>query len=189
MSVFGINFSYYVKDGPLGSLGLKQMSLAFERAGAELAKYGEYVFPLVIPALEKETGGQFKAQGRGPNRGPWTPLSPAYAKQKAKRYASRPILVRTGVMRDALTKSGVGQAVRYYNSKELRFGTAGVNYASFHQTGTVRGLPDRPPFDFSKDFEVALTAAAGTAARSAMKDIARFSTMTGEIGPGKGGGA
>lgn len=186
MSVFGLTFSYHVKDGPLGTLGMKSMSLAFERAGAEFARFGEHVFPLVIPALEKETGGQFRAQGRGPNRGRWAPLSPAYAKQKRRLYGANPILVATGSMRDALTKSGSGSAVRYYNSRELRFGTAGVTYASFHQTGTVRGLPDRPPFDFTKDFETALTVAAGAAARSALKDLNRFADYKAERGPGGG---
>lgn len=188
MSVFGINFSYQVRGGTLGRLGMHQMRAAFERAGAEMVQFGEHVFPRVIRLLEKEIKGQFEAEGRGPNRGKWKPLSQTYAKWKAEHYPGRTILRRTNRLYNALTKSRNGGALRYYTAREMRFGTALVPHASFHQVGTQggllsrvvkaitggrRGLPDRPPLDFTPEFDANLAKTAKTAALAAIREHVR----------------
>lgn len=162
-NALGFDIRYHVRGGAEEPLAVQQMSVAFERAGAELAEFGKHVFPRLIPVFEKEVAGQFDAEGRGPNRGRWQPLSPAYAKEKAKLYPGKKILERSGKMREGLTKSSSRFAAREYTGKVLNYGTRGVPYADFHQVGTEEGLarasrkrftglPDRPPFDFTPAF-------------------------------------
>lgn len=178
MAVFGLNFTYYVKGSLHGPLLLNDLSAAFERAGDAFGRFGEFVFPRVIPVLEKEVGGQFDAEGHGPNRGKWRPLDPVYAKRKAKLYPGRKILEATGRMKKALTDGNSGGALRHYSRTELRFGTAGVTHASFHQTGAKyahwdgsrsRDLIDRPVFDFTREFATDLEKASLSAARAVVK--------------------
>lgn len=170
--VFGLSLSYYVKDGPESPLALRELTAAFERAGIEFAKFGQYAFPRLIPLLEKAVEKQFAAEGGGANRGHFAPLSKAYAAQKEKDYPGRPILVRTGTMRDGLTKESSAYAQRAYSASQLAFGTMGVPYASFHQTGTDE-LPDRPPFDFGPEFQKQLV----TAMRAAAGDLVKASGL------------
>lgn len=187
--VFGLDLRYYVKGGAEDPLALQQMSAAFERAGEQFQKFGEVAFPRVIKVLEKETAAQFKAEGRGPNRGKWAPLTPAYAKRKP---AGLPILELTGRLRAAVTNSKSPFALRAYTATSMSFGTAGVPYASFHQTGTERKaaapsavfsleaaretsrlgtvrMVDRPIFDFSDEFEGDIETATRQAARDVYK--------------------
>lgn len=198
MSVFGLSFRYQVRGGALSRLGMHEMRAAFERSGAEMGRFGEHVFPRVIRLLEKEVKGQFEAEGRGPNRGKWAPLSPAYAAWKRRHYPGRGILRRTNRLYRALTRSRGAQSLRYYTAKELRFGTALVPYASFHQVGTQggilsrvigalsgrrKGLPDRPVFDFTPAFDENLSKAAKTAARAAIREhLKPFATFRDDAG-------
>jgi len=184
MSVLGLSFSYYVGNRE-DELALQRMSVAFERAGAELAQLGLHAFPLLGPVLEKELKGQFSAKGRGPNRGAWERLSPRYAAWKRRHHPGKPTLVLTGALRDGLTREASGRALRHWSATEFRFGTMGVPYASFHQTGT-EVMPSRPPFDFGLAFEKQLQAVSLQAAREAVKKagLDEFATLT----PGTGEG-
>lgn len=161
-NVLGFSLRYYVR-GNESPLALREMSLAYERAGLDMAEYGKRLFPRLIPILEEEVKGQFAAQGRGPNRGKWEPLSYEYRKQKAKLYPGKPILRRTDKMFKGLVESASRFAQRAYSASVMHYGTSGVKYASFHQTGTDEGLasasrtkftnmPDRPPLDFTNGF-------------------------------------
>ena len=111
---------------------------------------------------------QFDSEGSGA-RGSWAPLSEKYAAWKSTHYPGMPILQATGTMKDALTNSASPYAHREVSGNDFNFGTSGLDYASYHQTGTSR-MPDRPPFDFSPDFERDLLAAALEGAREAMAE-------------------
>ena len=150
--ISGIHIEYRVGNVPSGDDTLERMSVAFERAGAELADFGSHVFPKMVPVFEAEVARQFDAQGRGPNTGSWAELSPAYGEWKGENYPGAPILVREGALRDALIDSNAPGAFRDFSQAELNYGTQGLPYASFHQSGTSK-MPDRPPFDFTGDFE------------------------------------
>jgi phage gpG-like protein len=146
---------------------LHRFVTAVERAGAELADVGKHILPKLLPVLEVETGKQFDAQGAGPQAGSWAPLSTSYAKWKAAHYPGQPTLVRTGALRAALTGPG-SNARRDVSGDSLEFGTTGLPYASFHQTGTGR-MPARPEFDFGPDFEAAMAAAVAEGTREAVR--------------------
>lgn len=146
---------------------LVRLTTALERAGAELLKVGEHILPRLLPILEVETAKQFDAEGSGPQSGSWAPLSVSYAKWKAAHFPGKPILQRTGALKAALTGPGAN-ARRDISGNTLSFGTTGLPYASFHQTGTGR-MPARPEFDFGPDFEKAMQAAAAAGVREALK--------------------
>jgi len=78
----------------------------------------------------------------------WVRLSPRYRARKARDYPGRPLLVRTSVLRSALTGGGRGSRVRTTKTT-LEVGVQGepAEYAGFHQTGTAN-MPARPPVKF-----------------------------------------
>lgn len=154
MSFFGLQIQYGIGDGE-GDVSVQRFAVALERLGDEISDFGKHVFPRVIDLFEKTIDGQFQAQGRGPVVGPWAPLSPKYAAWKEINFPGLLILQRTGKLKDALTKDG-SNAMRDYSAGQLNFGTIGVEYASFHQTGAP-WLPVRAPFDFDSEFETQLT--------------------------------
>lgn len=176
--LFGLNLAYSVR-GQDDELAVQKMAVAFERAGEDFSRFGERVFPKLIPVFEEELKAQFDAQGRGPNRGAWKPLSAAYAEEKARKYPGQPLLVASGRMREALTNAGSAYALRVYSGSQFNFGTQGVEYASFHQTGGGT-LPDRPPFDFSEAFERAVQRTALDAARETVTEsgLGEFGEVT-----------
>ncbi len=165
MSVFGFDVRYFV--GGQVDPGLQRVSLAFERAGTDFSNFGQYIFPKLGTVLEREVGKQFDAEGRGPNAGRWAGLSARYAESKRRRYGFKPILEATGRLKGALTSPGPN-ARRQYSSREFVFGTQGVRYASFHQTGTGR-MPARPPLDLTQDFEREIRAVSLSTARDIVK--------------------
>lgn len=79
---------------------------------------------------------RFAQQGPG-----WAPLSPAYARAKAALFPGRPILVRTGQLRDSLTQRPFG--IDRVGPTFAEFGT-NIPYAQYHQHGTPH-MPARPP--------------------------------------------
>jgi phage gpG-like protein len=163
VSVFGMTLGYRVR-GADDELALQKMSTAFERYGESFDNFGQVFFPKLTVLLEREVGEQIAAGGQGPNRGGFAPLSPAYAEQKAKRYPGRPTLVASGSMLQALTSSASPNALRAESGNQFNYGTQGVPYASFHQTGTGR-MPDRPPFDFTEKLEEGIKRESLAAAR------------------------
>lgn len=148
---------------------LTSLSAAFERAGAEVADVAKHIYPKLAPALEAAVDRQFEARGAGPQQGAWAPLSKDYAAWKEQHYPGMPLLELTGAMRAALTVSTDPKALRSISGQEFDFGTKGVPYASYHQTGAPR-LPARPPFDFGADFADAMTKVAAAGIREAIKE-------------------
>lgn len=178
MSVFGVTIEYRVGT-ETGPDVLQRLGAAFERTGAELAQLDKHVFPLLTPVFERAEARQFDAQGAGPIDGAWEPLSPAYAQWKLERYPGAAILERTGALRQGLTQASSGFARREASGSTFTFGTSGVPYASFYQSGTSK-MPVRAIFDFDADFEAELEAAARKGVNSAIK-AARLDTLVGEV--------
>jgi phage gpG-like protein len=157
VSVVGLKVTYTV-GRETGDDVVRNIAVALERAGAEVAQFGKYAFPHLIPVFESAEKRQFSAEGAGPSSGHWAALSAAYAKWKAKKYPGKPVLERSGKLRKALTSNGPN-AVRDYSASMMNFGTTDVEYASFHQMGTPF-MPARPPFDFDAQFEKEMRQAA-----------------------------
>lgn len=168
MAAFGMSLGYKVR-GQDDELALQRMQVAFERTGEGFEKFGEKFFPKLSGLLEDEIKSQFDAEGRGPNRGRWKPLSEPYAAWKTQAFPGQPTLVATGAMRDALTRASAAHALRAESGSQFNFGTHGLEFASFHQTGTTR-MPDRPPFDFSDKLERGIRQKAAETAREIAKE-------------------
>jgi hypothetical protein len=91
---------------------------------------------------------RFAAEGvGGPVSGKWAALSKDYGAWKRANYPGRKILTLRGHLREGLTNDASLYAWRQNNDVQFSFGTRGIPYAEFHQTGT-RKMPVRPPFDF-----------------------------------------
>lgn len=148
MSVLGFDVQWQV-GGVSVEDGLQEVSVAFERGGDNLSRFGEYVFPKLIPVFEQHTQRQMDAEGEGPVAGHWQALSEEYMRWKDGVAPGQPILRLSGDLYEALTSSSSPHAHRDYSSAQFNFGTANIPYASFHQTGTHR-MPARPPFDFNE---------------------------------------
>lgn len=168
MSAVLLSVEYGIGNGT-PEPNLTRLTTALERAGLEVANVGKHILPKLTPALEEAVSKQFDARGGGPASGPWAPLSKRYAEWKQKHFPGKPILELTGALRAALTSSTDSKALRSINGNEYAYGTRGIPYASFHQTGTP-GMPQRPPFDFGKDVEKAISKAAMDGVREALKD-------------------
>lgn len=167
MSAIVLSVEYQINGGA-SEPTLTRLTTALERAGAELADIGKHVMPKLLPVLEVETSKQFEAEGGGPQSGSWAPLSVSYSAWKEAHYPGQPKLVATGALRAALTDSSASGALRDVSGAALSFGTAGIPYASLHQTGTGR-MPSRPPFDFGSGFEAGVQAAAAAGVREAVR--------------------
>ena len=167
MSAIVVSVEYQIGGGA-SEPTLARLVTALERAGAELADVGKHILPKLLPVLEVETGKQFDAEGAGPQAGSWAPLSVSYAKWKQAHFPGQPKLVATGKLRAALTGPG-SNSRRDVSGNELTFGTIGIPYASFHQTGTGK-MPARPEFDFGPDFEAGMQAAAAAGVREAVRE-------------------
>lgn len=153
MTVFALQIEYQYGT-ETGEQAIASLATALERAAEQIDDFGRYVFPRLIPLFEEAEREQFAAEGRGPLAGSWAALSVKYAKWKQAHFPGRPILERTGRLQAALTSSAPG-ALRAVSKREFDFGTIGIRYASFHQTGTSRMVP-RLPFDFGPEFEAKL---------------------------------
>lgn len=167
MTVYGLQVEVSVGTDN-GEGALQRLSVAFERAGAEVQDFGKWVFPKLSPVFEDALSEQFNARGGGPMSGAWSPLTPDYAAWKDGHAPGMPLLELTGELRAALTTSSAPSAYREWSASEFAFGTAGLEYASFHQTGTGR-MAARPVFDFGPTFERGLQMAAASGLREAVK--------------------
>jgi phage gpG-like protein len=82
---------------------------------------------------------QFREQG-SVETGKWSPLSPPYARWKARVRPGRPLLVFDGDLKREMTVPG--QGVYDVWRSGMRVGTD-IPYATYHQNGTP-GMPARP---------------------------------------------
>jgi phage gpG-like protein len=168
VTAVAITLEYQVGNAS-GEQQFERLAVAFERAGAETANFGKHIFPELVPVLEAGVKAQFDAEGAGPVAGAWAQLSASYAAWKEDAFPGQPLLVATGALRDALTVEGSPHALRDYSDVQFNYGTQGLDYASFHQTGTAR-MPPRPPFDFGPDFDRQLQRAAALGVRNAVRE-------------------
>lgn len=79
----------------------------------------------------------------------WRPLSPKYAKWKAKHYPGMPILVRTGALKASLTEFDADGAIYEVYNDHMLLGTDlktkdGYTLGTLHQFGSKKVI-DRPP--------------------------------------------
>lgn len=104
-------------------------------------------FERILPLLQQYTESYLAAEGAHEGNPRFAPLSPRYARYKAKRYPNAPILTRSGRMRQSL--AGITtDSIADITPDTLTYGTR-VPYALYHQTGT-RKMPKRPPLKLSK---------------------------------------
>jgi hypothetical protein len=171
----------YSLNGQDGEAHLEKLAVALERLGDGITDFSEFIWPKVVKDLEEEERRQFAAEGQGPGRGSWAPLSPAYAEQKAKDWPGKPILERTSALREALTNGSASGARRISTRDSFDFGTSGIEHASFHQVGTSN-MTDRPPFDMGTEFERDVTESMKAGMREAMKRSGADEYLT-ETGP------
>jgi phage gpG-like protein len=82
----------------------------------------------------------FASEGNGE----WSPLSPRYAKEKARRYPGKPILQREGELLESVTKPDIDVIEPSY----AIFGTSDP-VAGYHQRGEGR-LPVRRVIDIDE---------------------------------------
>ncbi len=160
--ISGLHIEWKMPGVDEGEALLERLSVAFERAGDELADFFKYIE--LTPLFEAEMRRQFDAEGGGAS-GPWDPLTPAYEKWKEKHFPGKTILRRSDDLFEALTNSASPLALRVTSSDSFNFGTDGVPYADVHQVGQHA----RPIFDFSTDFERDLAGASLEASREALR--------------------
>lgn len=124
------------------------LSAAFDSAERNFRASMRHIAPELNKLFNATMKSRFAAQGTGgPVLGAWKPLSKNYAAWKRANYPGRKILTLRGYLREGMTNDASLYAWRHSNDVEFSFGTRGVPYAEFHQTGT-RKMPARPPFDF-----------------------------------------
>lgn len=86
---------------------------------------------------------QFDTEGAYGSGG-WPALSPDYAAWKAAHYPGKPILERSGALRESLTRRPFG--VEVIDARAIAVGS-GIDYGRFHQAG-ADNLPQRRPVEF-----------------------------------------
>lgn len=185
-NIFAMQIRYQVRTGPssaqrleVGPAALKSLSLAFERGGGAIREAGRWVAPYVLTVLEDFSKRQFRGHGLGPNRGKWAPLTDAYARWKAKHYPGKPILERTGALKESLTNAGDVNALREERPTGISYGSR-IQYGHYHQLGTIY-MVDRPLFDFDARFERKLRAGVLKGVRDALRDFGAEQTMADRI--------
>ena len=131
--------------------GVVILNRSLSRFGENLRSFRQ-IWPGIKVELQAILKEQFRGQGVG-TAGPWPQLSEDYRKWKEKKFPGRPILVRTGATRAALT-STTEHSLYLPTDTELTFGVA-LPYPIFHQRGGKR-LPRRPIFDFTEPHKARL---------------------------------
>jgi len=117
-----------------------------------LAKMGKIdlraIFNVIGIGYRKEVSLIFdKKQARGVGLR-WAPLSPKYAERKAIEYPGAPLLVRTGRLKDSITKKGALGGINIINKTQAVFGTT-VPYGIYHDKGGKK-IPKRNFSDVSE---------------------------------------
>jgi len=166
VSVQGIELQYMV-GGVEEPQAMERLVAAFERGGQELRDFGTFLWPKLTPMLERHIAAQLDGQGTG-STGSFAPLSAKYAAWKSAHYPGAPILQATRAMYEGLTDEASPFAFRQSSGDSYDFGTRGVTYSSFHQSGTAR-MPARQPLDFGQDVETEMSHIAAQAAREALQ--------------------
>ena len=99
------------------------------------------VFKVIGEGYRKEVKAVFDRQQPRSKGLAWQPLSDKYAVQKEKKYPGAPILVRTGALKDSMTRRGVRGNIAIITKTNAVFGSS-LFYGRFLDEGTVR-MPAR----------------------------------------------
>ena len=116
-------------------LGSQRIVRRFERVALNSADLS-LGFRRAFSVLESRAEQQFDSEGA--QTGGWPPLAPSTLARKTTGQ----MLVETGRLRDSLTSSSSGDAIREVGAVEAAYGTR-TPYAHFHHQGTSR-MPRRP---------------------------------------------
>jgi len=90
----------------------------------------------------------FKGQGYYGSRPGWKPLTLEYRDWKNVHFPDKPILQMTGDLRNSLATKGKNHIERI-TKNSITIGSSDPKFI-WHQKGTNRGLPARPPVTFTK---------------------------------------
>lgn len=120
-----------------------QIERAFELE-ASLADDMSVPLSRMADVILERVNEQFATEGAHGEAGGWKPLSPNYAKWKARHFPGAPILVRTGKMKQLLLDKGSGVTV----TKQSMIYHPMSDYAGYHQRGTVK-MPARKPVNLT----------------------------------------
>ncbi len=90
---------------------------------------------------------QFESEGSYGSGG-WAALSPDYAEQKARDFPGRPLLVRTGLMKESLLGENPW-SIEDIQPLQMKVGTK-LEYAIYHQKKTSK-MPARPVIDLTEE--------------------------------------
>lgn len=101
-------------DITLEALGEEQIKSMLTGLGLDLRNMRGAMNEVGRGAIKTFSGPVFVSRGQRIGE-PWPRLSEAYAAQKAKRYAGRPLLVRTGTMQQSFKYTSTGMSVTIYN--------------------------------------------------------------------------
>lgn len=116
----------------LGSSGFEPFSLVLDRFRDNVGDAQPAFEAMAKYQVEVVNKRQFNQQGT-PETGSWAPLSPPYARWKARVRPGRKILVFDGDLKKSMTVAGEG----IFEVTDFGFvvGTA-LDYATYHQNGT-----------------------------------------------------
>lgn len=126
--------------------GDTQLRRSFSRFAEDIKDLSP-AFRAIALDFKKVEKKQFDSEGAYGSHG-WKPLNPKYAAWKAKNFPGRPLMVKTGYLKESLTEENPW-TIQDVKPLELHFGTR-LNYALRHQTGGGR-LPQRRLIDLTEE--------------------------------------
>jgi hypothetical protein len=142
-------------------LGDVQVARAFRAVRNVLQDLREPVFKDMTEVVLEHVKKQFSTEGMHASGG-WDPLSPAYAAWKADVAPGAPILVLSGDMREALTRTDAPDSLYIFKPLELGMGSS-LPYWPHHQLGVKGRLTQRRIHDLTEQEKHKLTAFTATA--------------------------
>lgn len=111
--------------------GIPALDRAFNRIEEIITDFRS-VWPEVARTFYAIEQGQFGSEGARGASGKWAPLSPAYAKYKAKAFPGMPILQATTSLFDSLTSPDAPDSIFRLERDEMVIGTQREG-AVYHQ--------------------------------------------------------
>lgn len=106
-----------------------------------LARAGKFdlrpSFKVIGIGYRKEVKAIFERQQPRLRSLKWPSLSEAYARQKEREFPGRPILVKTGDLKNSMTKQGAKGNITIIGKTEAIFGTT-IPYGIYHDSNRAR---------------------------------------------------
>lgn len=129
--------------------GLDDLNATID-AGGKWAKgpFTATAAPRLRESYNQHAGEQFDSKGRHLGT-PWKPLAASTQRYKARRWPSRPLMIRTTKLVKSMADKNSPHAIYRRSSRVLTMGTR-VPYARYHQSGGGK-LPKRPLFVITKE--------------------------------------